>query len=87
MFCFAFDAIDASVSSELIMIIEMQRVDLIHCVHDLDPAAFQVLLVHLRMATFVLIKISTILIQIHRRMMVPYQAIYNHERLAHRRKI
>lgn len=60
--CFAC-AIDASfLSSELILIIEIQRTDLIHLAHDLDPAAFQVLLVHLRMETLVLIKIPMILI-------------------------
>lgn len=61
--CFAC-AIDTllSLSSELILIIEIQRIDLIHLAHDLDLAAFQVLLVHLRMATLVLIKIPMILI-------------------------
>lgn len=68
------------------MTIEIQRIDLIHLAQDLDPAAFQILLVHLRMAMLVLFKISMILMIPQHRMMAAHCPIHDLEHSAHRYK-
>lgn len=64
------------------MTIEIQRIDLNHLAQDSDPAAFQILLVHLRMAMLVLITISLILM-IPQHRMKAHCPIHDHEHSAH----
>lgn len=58
--------------SELILKIEIQRINLIHLAHELDPAVYRILLVTLRMAMPISIKISMNLMVIQHRMRAHY---------------
>lgn len=72
-------------SSELIMNIEIQRIDRILLAHEFDPAAYQILQAPLRMAMPVLIKISMILMISQHRTKAHSQT-HDHEHSAHQFK-
>lgn len=58
--------------SELILTIEIHRIDLIHLVQELDLAVLRIFRVILRMAMLNLIKISMILMILQHRMKAHY---------------